>query len=65
MPRDLRIAYIVGLCFYFLYSFLGFQHKIIYQVLLSDTNKLQTSIWSIDGTLTGTTILGQSGPGSN
>ena len=41
-------------------------HSIIYEVFLSNTNKsANRSIWPIDGTLTGTTTLGQSGSGSN
>ena len=32
---------------------------------LQTVKLLNSSIWLIDGTLTGTTILGQSGPGTN
>ena len=48
---------------YFLKRFL---HKVIwYQVFLSNTNNLQTSIWPQYEYLTGTTTPGQNGPGSN
>ena len=36
-----------------------------FQVFLSNTNSLQTSIWPIDRTLSGTATSGHSGPGSN
>ena len=34
-------------------------------VLLNTNNLKKQSIWSIDGTLTGTTTSDQNGPGSN
>ena len=44
----------------------NYLHIVIwFQVLQSNTNNFQTSILPIDGTLTGTTTLGKSGPRSN
>ena len=41
------------------------KYDIWFQVIQSNTNIFQTSIWPMDGTLTGTTSPGQSEPGSN
>ena len=51
---------------YFLCSFLNFLHSVIgYQIFLSNTNNLQMVLRLINGFLTSTTTLGQSGPRSN
>ena len=49
MPKGLGFAYIVHPYLHFLCNFLIFLHTIIYQIFLSNTNNLQTSIGPIDG----------------